>query len=101
MSELGEKVEQLVSDFLSLDVVKRYQKVKEEYLNSQVYLSLLELEKKKKEASRIKDYQERKEALSLIKEERDALLSSPLHINYEAYKKEIEDLIAPLRETEF
>ena len=101
IDKLKEKAYLLVNDFSSLDLYKKYLTIKDEIEKDE------ELNKLKKEKDflqkNLKNYhgKEKEEAFKLAKHLNDEYDSSPLIVNFNSIKKQLEELLYPFIEFEF
>lgn len=96
---LNQKAEDLLSDFKSLDIVKRYQSVATS-LKEDERLQKLKHDREKLQASiKYLKNEKKDEALKACKEMQIEYDNDPLVINYLSLKEEILELIKPLTET--
>ncbi len=97
--DIKSKVEEIVSDFQSLDVYKFFIAAKNEIENSE-RLNNIQKEIKEKKAQiklLVNDKEKLMEHIAHIKELEEEYDNDPLVINYNYYKDELNVLVEPLR----
>lgn len=91
----------LANDFSTLDLYKKYLIIKEE-IEKDAELSKLKKEKDFLQKN-LKNYhgKEKEEAFKLARELNDEYECSPLIINFNSIKKQLEEILSPFIEFEF
>lgn len=90
------EAKQLIEDYHSLDLYKRYLSLRKAVLESKELSDLYQKQDSLKRSAKFLSGDEKKECLKKAKEYYDSYRSSPLYVNYLQCKEELIKIVSPL-----